>query len=46
MKVSATKLANDSKAIPDKVIQRGDKTIARIWPRTGPAREEIVEILD
>ena len=53
MKVSATDLANDSKAILDRVIGRGEsveiqrhgKTVAEIRPKIGVAREELARIL-
>ena len=53
MKVSATDLANDSKAILDRVIGRGEsveiqrhgKTVAEIRPKVGVSREELARIL-
>jgi antitoxin (DNA-binding transcriptional repressor) of toxin-antitoxin stability system len=53
MKVSATKLANDSKAILDRVITRGEavevqrhgKTVAEIRPKVGVSREELIRVL-
>lgn len=53
MKVSATDLANDSKAILDKVIarqekaevQRHGKTVAEIRPAVGVSREELLRKL-
>ena len=53
MKVSATQLANDSKAILDKVIarqekaevQRHGKTVAEIRPAVGVTREELLRRL-
>ena len=54
MKVTATRLANDSKSVLDRVIQRGEtadverhgKTIAKIRRKAGASREEIVELLN
>jgi antitoxin (DNA-binding transcriptional repressor) of toxin-antitoxin stability system len=54
MKVTATELANDSKAVLDKVIKRGQKaevqrhgkTVAEIQPAVGATREEIVDLLN
>ena len=53
MKVSATDLANDSKAILDRIIVRGEaveiqrhgKTVAEIRPKAGVSREELARIL-
>jgi antitoxin (DNA-binding transcriptional repressor) of toxin-antitoxin stability system len=53
MKVTATKLANDSKAVLDRVIQRGEtaevqrhgKTVAKIQRKAGASREEMSELL-
>jgi antitoxin (DNA-binding transcriptional repressor) of toxin-antitoxin stability system len=53
MKVTATKLANDSKAVIDRVIQRGEsaevqrhgKTVAKIKRQIGANREEMAELL-
>ena len=53
MKVSATDLANDSKAILDRVIVHGEvveiqcqgKTVAEIRPKVGVSREELASIL-
>lgn len=53
MKVTATRLANDSKAVIDRVIQRGEtvevqrhgKTVATIQRKVGANREEISELL-
>ena len=53
MKVTATELANDSKAVLDKVIQRGEKAdverhgqkIAEIQPAVGVSREELLHKL-
>ena len=53
MKVSATELANDSKAIVDHVVTRGEaveiqrhgKTVAEIRPKVGVSREELLRIL-
>jgi len=54
MKVTATKLANDSKTVLDRVIQRGEtaeverhgKTVAKIRRKAGASREEIVDLLN
>jgi antitoxin (DNA-binding transcriptional repressor) of toxin-antitoxin stability system len=54
MKVTATKLANDSKSVLDRVIQRGEtaeverhgKTVAKIRRKAGASPEEIVELLN
>jgi len=54
MKVTATKLANDSKAVLDRVIQHGEtaeverhgKTVAKIRRKAGASREEVVELLE
>jgi hypothetical protein len=54
MKVTATKLANDSKSVLDRVIQSGEtaeverhgKTVAKIRRKAGASREEIVELLN
>jgi antitoxin (DNA-binding transcriptional repressor) of toxin-antitoxin stability system len=54
MKVTATDLANDSKAILDKVLKNGEKaevqhhgkTIAEIEPAVGATREEMIELLN
>ena len=54
MKVTATDLANDSKAILDKVLKNGEKaevqrhgkTIAEIEPTVGASREEMIELLN
>jgi antitoxin (DNA-binding transcriptional repressor) of toxin-antitoxin stability system len=53
MKVSATELANDSKAVLDRVvhrnetvqIQRHGKTVAEIRPEEGIDRKELVRVL-
>jgi antitoxin (DNA-binding transcriptional repressor) of toxin-antitoxin stability system len=53
MKVTATELANDSKAVLDKVIKNGEKaevqrhgkTVAEIEAATGATRDEMVELL-
>ena len=53
MRVTATKLANDSKSVLDRVIQRGEeaevqrhgKTVASIRRKGGASREEMVELL-
>jgi len=53
MKVSATQLANESKTVLDKVIQRGEeaqvqrhgKTVARIRRHPGVSREELLRKL-
>jgi antitoxin (DNA-binding transcriptional repressor) of toxin-antitoxin stability system len=53
MKVTATELANDSKAIIDRVIeqrepmevQRHGKTVAVIRPKVGVDREEFLRIM-
>ena len=53
VKVSATDLANDSKAILDRVISRGESvevqrhgnTVVEIWPKVGVSREELARIL-
>jgi len=53
MKVTATKLANDSKAVLDRVIRRGEtaevqrhgKTVAKIQRKVGASREEMAELL-
>ena len=53
MKVTATKLANDSKAVLDRVIQRGEeaeiqrhgKTVARVRRKVGVSREELLRKL-
>ena len=52
-KISATHLANDSKAILDRVIIRGEtveiqrhgKTVAEIQPKVGVTKEEFERIL-
>ena len=52
-KISATDLANDSKAILDRVIIRGEtveiqrhgKTVAEIQPKVGVTKEEFERIL-
>ena len=49
MKVSATELASDSKAILDRVIDRGEavdiqwhgKTVAELRPKVSVSREEL-----
>ena len=54
MKGTATKLANDSKAVLDRVIQRGEtaeverhgKTVVKIRRKAGASREEIVDLLN
>ena len=53
MKVTATELANDSKSVLDRVIQRGEtaeiqrhgKTVAKIRRKTGATREEMADLL-
>lgn len=53
MKVSATELANDSKSVLDRVIQRGDvaevqrhgKTVVEIRRKVGADRREMLELL-
>ena len=53
MKVTATKLANDSKSVLDRVTQRGEeveiqrhgKTIARLRRKAGVSREELLRKL-
>ena len=53
MKVTATKLANDSKSVLDRVIQRGEeveiqrhgKTVARLRRKAGVSREELLRKL-
>jgi len=53
MKVTATELANDSKSVLDRVIQRGEtaeiqrhgKTVAKIRRKTGASREEMADLL-
>ena len=53
MKVTATELANNSKSILDRVIQRGEvaevqrhgKTVAEIRRKIGADRQEMVELL-
>jgi len=53
VKVSATELANDSKAILDRVVIRGEaveiqrhgKTVAEIRPKVGVSREELARVL-
>ena len=53
VKITATKLANDSKAVIDRVIQRGEtaevqrhgKTVAKIQRKVGASREEMAELL-
>lgn len=53
MKVTATQLANDSKSILDRVIQRGvvaeiqrhGKTVVEIRRKVGADRSEMVELL-
>lgn len=53
MKVTATELANDSKSVLDRVIQRGEtaevqrhgKTVAKIRRKAGASREEMAELL-
>jgi antitoxin (DNA-binding transcriptional repressor) of toxin-antitoxin stability system len=53
MIVTATKLANDSKSILDRVVrggeivevQRGGKTVAVIQPRVGVTRSELLRLL-
>jgi antitoxin (DNA-binding transcriptional repressor) of toxin-antitoxin stability system len=54
MKVTATELANDSKSVLDRVIQRGEtaevqrhgKTVANIRRKAGASREEMAELLE
>ena len=54
MIVTATELANDSKAVLDRVIQRGETvevqrhghTVAEIRPKVGASREEILQVLE
>ena len=53
MKVTATKPANDSKSVLDRVIQQGEeveiqrhgKTIARLRRKAGVSREELLRKL-
>ena len=53
MKVTATELANDSKSVLDRIIQRGDvaeiqrhgKTVAELRRKVGANRDEILELL-
>lgn len=53
MKVTATKLANDSKSVLDRVIQRGEeaeiqrhgKTVAHVRRKVGVSREELLRKL-
>ena len=53
MKVTATELANDSKGVLDRVIQRSEtaqverhgKTIAEILPEPGVDRKELLRVL-
>ncbi len=53
MIVSATELAQDSKGILDRVIQRGEpveiqrhgQTVAELRPKVGASREEMLRIL-
>ena len=53
MKVSATELANDSKAILDRVayggetveVQRHGKTVAEIQRKAGASRDELLRLL-
>lgn len=52
MKVTATKLANESKSVVDRVVQgetaevqRHGKTVAEIRPKVGATREEVIELL-
>ena len=53
MKVTATQLANDSKSVLDRVIQRGEtaevqrhgRTIVEIRRKVGADRKEMVELL-
>jgi antitoxin (DNA-binding transcriptional repressor) of toxin-antitoxin stability system len=53
MKVTATELANDSKSVLDRVIQRGEsaevqrhgKSVVEIRRKVGVDREELVRIL-
>jgi hypothetical protein len=53
MKVTATQLANDSKSVLDRVIQRGEsaevqrhgKSVVEIRRKVGVDREELVRIL-
>ena len=53
MKVTATELANDSKAVLDRVIQRGEpaevqrhgKSVVQIRRKAGVDRQELLRIL-
>jgi organic hydroperoxide reductase OsmC/OhrA len=53
MKISATELADDSKSILDRIIQRGDvaevqrhtKTVVEIRRKVGADRREMLELL-
>ncbi len=53
MKVSATELANDTRAVLDRVIERGEaaevqrhgKSVAEIRPKVGVGRKELLRIL-
>jgi hypothetical protein len=53
MKITATKLAKDSKAVLDRIIRRGEtaemqrhgKTVAKIQRKVGASREEMAELL-
>jgi antitoxin (DNA-binding transcriptional repressor) of toxin-antitoxin stability system len=54
MKVTATKLANESKAVLDRVIEHGEtakverhgKTVALIRPKVGASRDEVIDLLN
>ena len=54
MKVTATELANDSKSVLDRVVQRGEpaevqrhgKSVAQIRRKVGVDRQELVRILN
>jgi hypothetical protein len=53
VKVTATELANDSKAVLDRVVQRGEtaeiqrhgKTVVEIRRKVGADRKEMLELL-
>ena len=53
MKVTATELANDSKAVLDRVVQGGEtveiqrhgQTVAEIRPKVGASRTELLRLL-
>ena len=54
MKVTATELANDSKSVLDRVVQRGEpaevqrhgKSVVQIRRKVGVDRQELVRILN